>query len=54
MFIQSNNKKARSIIDREILILKKMDHPNIIKLLNYKIKETSVCLVLEYLEYDLY
>lgn len=30
------------------------DHINVIKLLNYKIKETSVTIVLEYCEFDLF
>jgi serine/threonine protein kinase len=53
IIFNSKNKKARSIVEREIDTLKKIDHPNIIKLLDFKIKETKATLVLEYCEYDL-
>ena len=49
----SKNKKARAVIDREINILSQINHPNVIRLLDYKIKETKATLVFEYCEFDL-
>jgi len=59
LFVATRNQKQRSIVEREIEILKKHNHPNvpifiqIIRLLNYKLKATSITIVLEYCEYDL-
>jgi serine/threonine-protein kinase ULK2 len=54
LFIHTKNKNSKNMILREIDILRRIDHPNVIKLIDYKIKETSATLVLEYLDYDLY
>ena len=69
VFSSITNKKARSMVEREIRILSTFSHENvffqifskfylifskIIKLYGYKLKETSVTLILEYAESDLF
>jgi len=48
-----HNSPAATKVLREIECMKKLDHKNVLKLLDYQIKETSVKLVLEFMDYDL-
>jgi cyclin-dependent kinase 2 len=50
---QSKTEGVPSITLREIVILKKMNHQNIIKLKNIEYKENKIFLVFEYFPYDL-
>ncbi len=46
----SSNQKARDRFDQEAEVLSRIEHPNVVKLINYESNENGVFLILEYVE----